>query len=151
MAASATLLACVLAAALLAAGPASAASRGFRLHNHSRHALRLESAGHLPRVICNTTLCVPTHYPVAFEGRPHDGAVLHPGGTHAWELKYGFSLILHETQYAAVLRYKIEGTDGTVEYTIQTTPTTNDSACKVVPAHVGHCTAGGLQLSFRNH
>lgn len=151
MAAAGTLLACVLAGALLAAGPASAASRGFRLHNQSTHALQLETASQLPRVLCNSVLCVPTHYPIDFEGRPHDGAVLQPGGTHAWELKYGFSLILHETQYAAVLRYKIVGTGGTVEYTIQTTPTANDSACKVIPAQVGVCTAGGLALSFRNH
>jgi hypothetical protein len=148
----AILLTCAVAGALLTAGPASAASRGFKLHNHSKHALRLEHATQLPRVLCNSVLCVPTHYPIDFEGRPHDGAVLHPGGSHAWELKYGFNLILlHETQYAAVLKYKIEGTDGTVEYTIQTTPTSNDSACKVVPAHVGHCTAGGLALTFKNH
>jgi hypothetical protein len=151
--ASATVLACAVAGALLAAGPASAASRGFKLHNHSRHALRVESARQLPSVICNSVLCVPTHYPIAFEGRPQDGAVLNPGAPpHDWELKYGFNLVLlHETQYAAVLTYKIVGTDGTVEYTIQTTPTTNNSACKVIPAHVGHCTAAGLTLTFRNH
>jgi hypothetical protein len=151
--ASATVLACAVAGALLTAGPASAASRGFKLHNHSRHPLRLEGASQLPSVICNSVLCVPTHYPIAFEGRPQDGAVLNPGAPpHVWELKYGFNLVLlHETQYAAKLTYKIVGTDGTVEYTIQTTPTTNDSACKVIPAHVGHCTAQGLTLAFRNH
>ena len=112
----------------------------------------MESATQLPSVICNSVLCVPTHYPIAFEGRPQDGAVLDPGALpHDWELKYGFSFIPHETQYAAVLTYKIVGTDGTVEYTILTTPTTNDSACKVIPAHVGHCTAHGLTLTFRNH
>ncbi len=151
--ASATVLACAVAGALLSAGPASAASRGFMLHNHSRHPLRVESASQLPRIICNSDLCVPTHYPIAFEGRPGDGAVLDPGAAaQDWELKYGFDLVLlHETQYAAKLTYKVEGTDGTVEYTIQTTPTTNDSACKVIPADVGRCTAQGLALTFRNH
>ncbi len=151
--ASATVLACAAAGALVTAGPASAASRGFMLHNHSGHSLRLESATRLPNVICNSTLCVPTHYPMAFEGRPHDGAVLNPGGPpHDWELKYGFNLVLlHETQYAAKLTYKVVGTDGTVEYTIETTPTTNDSACKVIPAQVGQCTARGLALTFKNH
>jgi hypothetical protein len=151
--ASATVLACAVAGALLTAGPASAASRGFMLHNNSRHPLQVESASQVPSVICNAVLCVPTHYPIAFEGRPKDGAVLEPGASpQDWELKYGFDLVLlNETQYAAKLTYKIQGTSGTVEYTIVTTPTTNDSACKVIPADVGHCTAEGLKLTFRNH
>ena len=150
--ASATVLACAVAGALLTAGPASAASRGFMLHNNSRHPLQVESASQVPSVICNAVLCVPTHYPIAFEGRsPKDRSRVEPGASpQDWELKYGFDLVLlNETQYAAKLTYKIQGTSGTVEYTIVTTPTTNDSACKVIPADVGHCTAEGLKLTFQ--
>jgi hypothetical protein len=65
--------------------------------------------------------------------------------------KYGFDLVnLFAIQYAAKLTYKIHGTDGVVEYVIATTPTTNDSECKVVPAHVGRCTGEGLKLTFSN-
>jgi hypothetical protein len=156
--ASATVLACAVAGALLIqTGVASAASRGFRLHNNSRHALQLESATHVPRIICvpgsTSPHCVPAHYPMAFEGRPADGAVLKPGEPpHAWELKYSFDLgHLLTIQYAAKLTYKIEGTVGTVEYVIATTPTTNNSECKVIPAHVGRCTGEGLKLTFTNH
>jgi hypothetical protein len=48
------------------------------------------------------------------------------------------------------LTYKIEGTDGTVEYVIATTPTANDSECKVIPAHLARCSAAGLKLTFSN-
>ena len=40
----ALVLGCVLAGALLAAGPASAASRGYKLYNESTRTLRVESA-----------------------------------------------------------------------------------------------------------
>jgi hypothetical protein len=140
-----------MAGALLAAGPASAASRGFTLHNNGSHPLRLESATHVPRVLCIADRCVPTYYPIDFEGRPANGAVLKSGAPpQHWELKYGFSLILTEIQYAAKLTYKIEGTDGTVEYVIATTPTANDSECKVIPAHLARCSAAGLKLTFSN-
>lgn len=148
MAASTTLLACVLAGALLAAGPASASSRGFRLYNRGRSDLRLESVSTLPMYVCDPTLCVPNHFRIGFEGRPHIGAVLHPHETHAWELKWGYPDISHWTQYAAVLKYQIVGTDDTVEYTIETTPLQNNSACKVIPANAGYCFAAGLNLSF---
>jgi hypothetical protein len=153
----ATVAACVAAGTtLLQTGVAGAASRGFRLHNDSRHALRLQSAVHVPRLICGPATrgvhCVPAHYPMEFEGRPSVGAVLAPGGApHAWELKYGFDLVhLLTIQYAAELTYRIEGTGATVSYVIATTPTTNDSECKVVPAHDGRCTAEGLKLTFGN-
>lgn len=48
----ATVIGCVLAAALLTAGPASAASRGFKLHNESNHALTLEAAKPVPTYVC---------------------------------------------------------------------------------------------------
>lgn len=148
-------LACALAGALLTAGPASAFSRGFKLHNLSKHDLKLESAKPVPKTTCFGAIargiCVPDHYGFAFEGRPKDGDVLKPGGLpQEWELKWAFHLVeLTRVQYAAVLTYKVEGTGGTVEYVIQTTPTTNDSGCKVIGAHVGSCTAGGLNLTFK--
>jgi len=49
-----------------------------------------------------------------FEGRPENGSPLKPGGTDAWELKYGFSPF-GGVQYAAELWYDIEGTNATVE------------------------------------
>jgi hypothetical protein len=155
--ASAALLGCIVAGALLLqTGVASAASRGFSLRNSSGHALRLESVTRLPRVICGPGTsgvnCVPAHYDMAFEGRPADGAVLKPGGpAQVWELKYGFDLLSPLTiQYAAKLTYKVEGTDGTVEYVITTTPSTNDSECTVIPARIGKCRGEGLKLIFVN-
>lgn len=139
------LVACVATAALLAAGPANAASRGYRLENKSSHDLKLENAKPLPGFVCNAILCVETGQPMDFEGRPADGSVLAPGATHAWELKYSFGYT-----YAAKLLYAIVGTHATVEYTIETSTYTNDSACKVVPASAGKCTAHGLSLSFQN-
>jgi hypothetical protein len=68
---------------------------------------------------------------------------------HVWELKYAFNLF-DVTQYAAVLLYKIEGTGGTVDYVIETTPFANYSACRVVGPHVGHCAAAGLTLTFKD-
>jgi hypothetical protein len=157
----AILLACVVAGMLLiGTGVASAASRGFRIANRSSHPLRLESATKIPKFICNSSLCVPTHYLIGFEGRPADGAVLPPakvqGGvlvvhTHVWELKYNFDL-LGACTYAAALKYKIEGTTGTLEVTIETCTFSNNSACKITPAHLGHCTAepfmGGRKITF---
>lgn len=148
--ASGILLACVMAAALLTAGPANAASRGFTVHNNSTHVLHLEAVKAVPTYKCvNPGLCVPTHYPIDFEGRPATGSVLQPGHTQRFELKYGFSL-LGGVQYAANLWYKIGNTGHNVEYTIETWSTSNESACKVHPAHAGRCTAEGTKLTFHN-
>lgn len=144
-------LGCVLLAALGAARPASAASRGFKLHNQSTHVLTLEAAKAVPTYKCiDLTRCVPTHYPMDLEGRPHNGAQLHAGQTHTWELKYGFSL-LGGVQYAANLWYKIGGTNASVEYTIQTWSTSNESACKVIDSKQFTCTAEGTKLTFKHH
>jgi hypothetical protein len=141
---------CVLGAVLVTAGPASAASRGFKLHNESNHALTLEAAKPVPAYKClDLRLCVPTHNPMDFEGRPANGAVLDPGHTHQWELKYGFSLN-GGVQYAADLWYKISGTSGTVEYTIETWSTSNESACRVHGAAHFTCTAAGTKLTFKD-
>jgi hypothetical protein len=147
MRASAILLTSAIAGALLVLpGAASAASRGYRVHNQSSHALRLEGATPVPTVVCNMSICVPTHASMDFEGHPGDGTVLNPGGPpQAWELKYRFG-----DTYAAKLTYKVVGTDGTVEFTIETSTFTNNSACKVIPANVGRCTGDGLTLTFRN-
>ena len=146
----AILSAFVMAAALLTAGPASAASRGFVVHNQSTHALHLEAVKRVPRITCvKPDLCVPNHYPMDFEGRPADGSVLHPSDTQRFELKYGFSL-LGGVQYAANLWYKIGTTGHNVEYTIEVYSTVNESACKVHPATAGRCTAEGTKLTFHN-
>jgi hypothetical protein len=145
----AIMIGCVLAAALLTAGPASAASRQFKLQNESSHGLVLDAVKPVPTYTCvDLTRCVPTHNPMDFEGRP-PSTLLHPGGTHNWELKYGFSLF-GGVQYAANLWYKISGTSGTVEYTIETWSTTNESSCRVNGAAHFTCTAAGTKLTFKD-
>jgi hypothetical protein len=146
------LMAALFGLVLTTAGPASAASRGFTLTNNSTSTLRLESATKVHHVLCVSGHCVHgVAYPMEFEGRPHDGTEIRPGGTQTWELKYGFNLVnLNEVQYAAKLTYKIEHTNGKVEYTIETTPTANNSTCVVIPASDGACTAEGLTLTFSN-
>jgi hypothetical protein len=139
----AIMLGCVALTALLFAGSASAASRGYRLHNNSDKTLELVSATALPATVCNGFICVATHHPIAFEGRPSDGSTLKPDAVDGWELKYKF-----QETHAAELKYKVLGTDAIVTYTIETSTYTNDSACKVTPPSAGKCTAGGLQLSF---
>jgi hypothetical protein len=146
--ASALFLTCSVAGALLTAGPASAASRGFKVDNRSAHALQLQGVKAVPSYTCiSFTNCVPTHHPIDFEGRPGDGTVLQPGKTDTWELKYGFS-VFGGVQYAANLSYKVQGTDATVDYQIYTYSTTNESSCKVTPTTAGRCTAEGVKLSF---
>ena len=82
-------LTCAVAGALLITGPAGAASRGFKIHNNSSHALHLEAVKRVPTYVCASR----THYKMDLEGRPADGTVLHPGHENAFELKYGFSLL----------------------------------------------------------
>jgi hypothetical protein len=137
------MLGCLALTALLFAGSASAASRGYTLHNKSDKTLELVDATPLPATICNGFICVDAEHPMAFEGRPTDGSMLKPGAKINWELKYQF-----QHTFAAVLKYKILGTDAVVTYTIETSTYTNDSACKVTPPSAGQCTAGGLGLSF---
>ncbi len=144
-----TLLALALALGLLAAGPASAASRGFKLENHADVALKLDQAKAVPTVVCgNSGHCVQTHYPMDFEGRPANGSTIAPGGAQTWELKYGFSLF-GGVQYAAELWYDIAGTNATVQYTIEVWSTTNESQCKVHGSSKYTCTAQGTKLTFK--
>ena len=51
----AIMLSCVAMTALLFAGSASAASRGYRLHNKGDETLKLIGASRLPTVLCNGT------------------------------------------------------------------------------------------------
>lgn len=139
------MLACVAMTALVFAGSASAASRGYRLHNNSGHTLKLDKAAPLPTVLCNQTICAKTEHPMDFEGRPGDGSLLKPGGVDTWELKYFFG-----KTYAAELKYSVEGSNATVTYTIETSTFSNDSACKVTPPSAGKCAAHGTSLAFDN-
>jgi hypothetical protein len=145
VAASAIVLACALAATLLTAGPASAASRGYKIYNNSSHPLRLVDAkpvldphyGEPPQ---------PGHYyRMDFEGRPNDGDVLMPGATpHDWELKYDFL-----NTWAASLVYDIvNGSDHKDHYaaTLKSDATSNDSTCDI-DRRLGGCTAEGLKLT----
>lgn len=140
---------CVLAVSLLVVGSASAASRGFRLHNKSNVELQLIEAKKVPTFVCNNTVhCVPTHYEMDFEGRPGDGSIVQPGGSQVWELKYRFN-IFGGIQYAAELWYKIAGTNDKVSYQIETYPTSNESSCKVHGTQKYTCSAGGTSLEFK--
>jgi hypothetical protein len=146
----AVLLAVVAALGLLSAGPASAASRGFRLHNTSKVALKLEAAKPVPTVVCGGIgHCATTHYPMDFEGRPANGSEIESGAWENWELKYGFSPF-GGVQYAADLWYGIEGTNATVEYRIEVYSTTNESSCKVHGTSKYSCTAAGTKLTFKD-
>jgi hypothetical protein len=146
----AVLLAVVAALGLLSAGPASAASRGFKLKNTSNVDLKLEAAKPVPTVVCGGIgRCVDSKYPMDFEGRPDNGSVLKPNATQTWELKYGFSPN-GGVQYAADLWYEIEGTNATVEYKIEVYSTSNESSCKVHGSSKYSCTAAGTNLTFKD-
>ena len=148
-------LGCVLAGALLTAGPASAASRGFRIFNDSRYPLKLVSATKVEKEIRNPVIHVVPDTPIGFEGRPADGSVLAPGATQRWELKHSSG-----GQYAAVLTYDIVGTSspyaplpGHLKVIIQTTPLSNNSDCVVRTSTGGlGCDAepfmGGRKITF---
>jgi hypothetical protein len=140
---------CILAASLFVAGPASAASRGFKIHNKSNAELQLVNAKAVPTYICNSFVhCVPTHYDMDFEGRPGDGSLLKANGTQTWELKYRFNFV-GGIQYAANLWYKIVGTEDLVNFQIETYPTSNESSCKVHGTQKYTCVAGGTNLEFK--
>jgi hypothetical protein len=142
-AAPAVLLACLVLGALFFAGPASAYSRGFRLTNTGDKTLTLIDASRVPAKLCNGYHCVQSHHPMSFEGRPKDGSTLKPGAVDVWELQY-----LPFEIYGAILKYEVGDHLGVVEYTIETSTSSNDSSCKVTPG-AGKCTAGGLGLSFK--
>lgn len=137
--------ACALSAGLMTAAPASAESRGFVVTNNSSATLRLQN---VKPVDCDSyILCPYGNYPFDFEGRPHIGSEIAPKGSQRFELKYRFSFF-HMIQYAAEITYKIEKTHAKVEVYIETTPSSNNSRCEVVPASAGRCTAGGTNITF---
>jgi hypothetical protein len=147
---AAVLLTAVAVLGLLSAGPASAASRGFRIKNASDVALTLEAAKPVPTVVCaNIGVCAKSNYPMDFEGRPANGSKVAPGASDNWELKYGFSPF-GGVQYAADLWYDIEGTNARVEYRIEVYSTTNESSCKVHGSTKYSCSAGGTNLTFKD-
>jgi hypothetical protein len=142
------LLLALAACGLLGVGTASAASRGFLIHNVSRVGLDLKSVKPVPTGLCSgTSHCVKPYYPMDFEGRPSDGSGLDPDHWDWYELKYGFSP-LGGIQYAADLVYEIEGTDATVEYRIEVWSTANTSECKVHRSKAYTCTARDTRLTF---
>jgi hypothetical protein len=46
--------------------------------------------------------------------------------------------------------YKIAGTDDTVNFTIETYNTSNESSCKVIGTSKYTCSAAGTKLEFKN-
>jgi hypothetical protein len=159
----ALVLGCVLAGALLTAGPASAASRGFMVRNLSRTPITVAGWRALDHIECIPVLAPnpitkipgftgqvkcgpPVPYPIDFsEGRPSVGDRLVPGARQSWELKYWFS-IFGGVQYAAIVVYNIPG--GVLEYRLRVYSTSNESECKVLGTSSFTCTAEGLNLTF---
>ena len=143
--------ACALSAGVITAAPASAASRQFTVTNNSSATLRLEGVSPVTKTVCAapySATCAKGHYPIEFEGRPNPGTDLAPGGIQRFDLKYGFSFV-SGINYAAQLTYEVEKTNAKLEVWIDTTTTSNNSRCEVVPASAGSCTAGGLGITFR--
>jgi Pentapeptide repeats (8 copies) len=127
-----------LVGVLSIAGTAGAASRGFVVHNYSGRDVRVVGATPLP-------YDPDVFFHFGFEGRPEDGSVMKPiSGVQDWQLKYQFG-----RHHGAVVSYKILGTEGTVEFTIQTASFSDDSTCKVHGTSAYWCTARGLALSVR--
>ena len=164
---SATVLTCIAAGALLSAGPAGAASRGFKLHNQSSEVLAVAEVFPVEYLKCDVVPrarpdvgfredCKRHAYPIGFEGRPPVGAELHQHSIHDWELKYSFSAS-GGVQYAASLFYTITDRTtgekrGYVVYNIQTWSYSNESSCNLTtPAAASHfvCTAHGTTLTFK--
>jgi hypothetical protein len=145
---AAGLLIVIAALGLLSAGPASAASRRFIMHNVSHADLKLESVNPVPTGLCSpNTHCVKPYYPMAFEGRPEVGDEIESSAWEYFELKYGFSP-LGGIQYAADIVYGIMGTSATVEYKIYVWSTANTSECKVHGSAKYDCTATDTRLKF---
>lgn len=134
----------------LAAGTASADSRGFKVTNKSNNALTVLTAQRVVEAPCAG--CAPVSFEMEFEGRPKDGATLKPAGTNAWELKYWFSLFNQGPHYAAEVIYKINGTPAAVVWNIYTYNFSNESTCELhgeLPVIVKFgCKAQGLNLEF---
>ncbi|MBS1863136.1 MAG: hypothetical protein JSS68_15665 [Actinobacteria bacterium] len=145
----------ILALALcsaLAAGTASADSRGFKVRNNSNNELTVAAAQRIVEAPCAG--CSPATYEMAFEGRPKDQSTLKPGAIDDWELKHWFSLFNQGPHYAAELVYKINGTPAVVIWKIYTYNYSNESTCELhgeLPVIVKFgCKAEGLKLDFHD-
>lgn len=136
----------------LAAGNASADSRGFKVTNNSDNDLTVLAAQRIVEPPCAG--CAPVAFEMEFEGRPKDESTLRPTGIDDWELKYWFSLFSQGPHYAAELVYKINGTPAVVVWKIYTYNYSNESTCELhgeLPVIVKFgCKAEGLKLEFHN-
>jgi hypothetical protein len=145
----------VVLGSVLAAGSASAASRGFELENSSGTDIVLQQPQRITEPPRCTT-CEQRLIPMAFEGRPADGATLPFRKIHDWELDYYFGAHWHIPQYAAELVYEIPAEQGQpkaiVVYRIYTYILENESTCELFGPHKAvakyGCSAEGLQLEF---
>lgn len=146
-----TVLVLVLCGAL-AAGTASADSRGFKVTNDSTNDLTVLAAQHVVEAPCAG--CAPAAFEMAFEGRPKDNSTLKPHGIDDWELKHWFSIFSQGPHYAAELIYKINGTPAVVVWKIYTYNFSNESTCELhgeLPVIVKFgCKAEGLKLEFHD-
>jgi hypothetical protein len=147
----ATVLVSVFCCAL-AAGTASADSRGFKVTNNSNNDLTVVAAQHLVEPPCPG--CNPARFEMEFEGRPKDASTLKPAGIDDWELKYWFSIFNQGPHYAAEVIYQINGTPAVVIWKIYTYNYSNESTCQLfgeLPVIVKFgCKAEGLNLEFHN-
>jgi hypothetical protein len=136
----------------LAAGTASADSRGFKVTNSSNNDLTVLAAQHIVEPPCPG--CTPVRFEMEFEGRPKDASTLKPAGIDDWELKYWFSIFNQGPHYAAEVIYQINGTPAVVIWKIYTYNYSNESTCQLygelpVIFKFG-CKAEGLNLEFHN-
>jgi hypothetical protein len=144
-AATVGLVAMAATASLAVPGGASAASRGFQIHNKSSHTFVLNDIRSVPcersDVICRDT-DPDEQYPFEFEGYPDRYSKLTPGATLRVELKYGASLG-KQVSYAADVEFD--------KFTarITTTTTENNSECFMGRAEKRFdCTARGLNITI---
>jgi hypothetical protein len=154
-------LACAVVGALLAqTGVASAASRGFDIHNLTRDTtttiardLRLQSVQKVKEgCVQLPERCAPNFLLFDFEGRPHQGDLLRPTPfpllvPHRFEIKWFLG-----NRYGAEATYNIEGTNAQLQVTMVTNgqlPGGNVSTCRILHAPIGSCTAGFQTITYR--
>jgi opacity protein-like surface antigen len=149
--------ACAIAVLLASqAGPANAATRGFKVTNESKQELRVVGGSPIPRVLCygldaEDFQCRQAYWPYGLEDHPEPGTALRSGETQSWELKYYYNvsdLFGIDYNYQAKVTYRV-GADGKFEATIKTSNYTNDSECEVIPKRLGRCTAAGRNITFK--
>ena len=145
-------LGCVLAGALLTAGPASAASRGSsskRQRSHPPRGKRESSPGEFclvaPPPLGRSCTPGPPYRSILKASR--DGQLFPPN----FLPRLGAQIRLYHLVRGTV-EVQILGTDGFVEYAILNWAFTGitESKCEVVPSSAGHCTAEGLKLTFQS-